>query len=41
VAFRKKALEHHPDHGGAPDQFMAVKRAYDAILKRRARRRAR
>jgi len=41
AAFRKKALEHHPDHGGAPDRFMAVKRAYDAILKRRARRRVR
>jgi hypothetical protein len=41
VAFRKKALEHHPDHGGAPDLFMAVKRAYDNIVKRRARRRTR
>lgn len=41
VAFRKKALEHHPDHGGAPDLFMAVKRAYDNVVKRRARRRAR
>ena len=41
LAFRKKALQHHPDHGGAPDLFMAVKRAYDNIVKRRARRRAR
>lgn len=41
VAFRKKALEHHPDHGGAPDRFMEIKRAYDAIVKRRARRRVR
>jgi len=41
AAFRKKALEHHPDHGGAADAFMAMKRAYDAIVKRRARRRAR
>lgn len=41
AAFRKKALEHHPDHGGTPAEFMAVKRAYDAIVKRRARRRSR
>jgi len=41
LAFRKKALEHHPDHGGAPDLFMAVKRAYDSVVKRRARRRTR
>jgi len=38
AAFRKKALEHHPDHGGDPASFMAMKRAYDAIVKRRARR---
>ena len=38
AAFRKKALEHHPDQGGAADAFMAIKRAYDAIVKRRARR---
>ena len=37
-AFRKKALEHHPDHGGSADAFMRMKRAYDAIVKRRARR---
>jgi DNA-binding PucR family transcriptional regulator len=40
IAFRKKALEHHPDQGGTPAAFMAVKRAYDSIVKRRARRRA-
>lgn len=39
TAFRKKALEHHPDHGGSPEAFMRIKRAYDAIVKRRARRR--
>ena len=39
AAFRKKALEHHPDRGGDAAAFMAVKRAYDAIAKRRARRR--
>ena len=37
LAFRKKALEHHPDRGGAPEQFMAIKRAYDALVKRRTR----
>ena len=37
VAFRKKALEHHPDRGGAPEKFMAIKRAYDALVKRRTR----
>jgi hypothetical protein len=41
AAFRKKALEHHPDRGGTADAFMAIKRAYDAIVKRRARKRAR
>ncbi len=39
AAFRKKALEHHPDRGGTPEAFMAMKRAYDAITKRRARKR--
>jgi hypothetical protein len=38
AAFRKKALEHHPDHGGTAAGFMAIKRAYDGIVKRRARR---
>jgi len=41
AAFRKKALDHHPDRGGTADAFMAIKRAYDAIVKRRARKRAR
>ena len=41
AAFRKKALEHHPDHGGTAEVFMRMKRAYDAIVKRRARRRVR
>jgi hypothetical protein len=36
-AFRIQALLHHPDRGGAPDDFMAAKRAYDSILKRRRR----
>jgi hypothetical protein len=38
AAFRRKALEHHPDHGGDSAAFIAVKRAYDGIVKRRARR---
>ena len=38
TAFRKKALEHHPDRGGEPGAFIALKRAYDALIKRRARR---
>ena len=38
AAFRKKALEHHPDVGGSAEAFMAIKRAYDGIVKRRARR---
>lgn len=38
AAFRRKALEHHPDHGGAPAQFIALKRAYDVVIARRSRR---
>lgn len=34
-AFRARALAHHPDQGGSADEFMATKRAYDAIIKRR------
>jgi hypothetical protein len=41
AAFRKKALEHHPDQGGTPAAFMAIKRAYDAVVKRRTRARRR
>jgi hypothetical protein len=37
AAFRRKALEHHPDHGGDPAAFIAIKRAYDGIVRRRAR----
>ncbi|MDB4947058.1 MAG: hypothetical protein JWP97_6592 [Labilithrix sp.] len=39
LAFRKKALEHHPDRGGDSLAFIAMKRAYDGIVKRRERRR--
>jgi hypothetical protein len=41
AAFRKKALEHHPDRGGDTDAFIALKRAYDAITRKRARARGR
>ena len=37
AAFRKKALEHHPDHGGEVDAFIALKRAFDSITRKRAR----
>jgi hypothetical protein len=35
AAFRRKALEHHPDQGGDAATFIAVKRAYDRIVRRR------
>lgn len=34
AAFRAQALRHHPDHGGDSARFMAIKRAYDALLAR-------
>jgi hypothetical protein len=37
AAFRRKALEHHPDHGGDAAAFIALKRAYDGLMRRRAR----
>jgi hypothetical protein len=36
-AYKKRALETHPDRGGAADDFRAVQSAYEAALKRRAR----
>ena len=36
AAYHKRALETHPDHGGDPEQFRALKSAYD---KARAKRR--
>jgi hypothetical protein len=39
AAFRRKALEHHPDRGGEPAAFIALKRAYDRIVRRRSGRR--
>ena len=35
AAYRKRALETHPDHGGDPDAFRALKAAYDKARKRR------
>jgi hypothetical protein len=37
AAFRKKALEHHPDRGGDAAAFIATKRAYDRLVRRRNR----
>jgi hypothetical protein len=37
AAFRRKALELHPDRGGDPATFIAAKKAYDALVKRRTR----
>jgi hypothetical protein len=37
LAFRKKALEVHPDQGGDTESFLAARRAYEAIVKKRAR----
>ncbi|MDP1826155.1 MAG: DnaJ domain-containing protein [Archangium sp.] len=38
LAFRKKALEHHPDQGGTTEAFLEVRRAWESIVKRRSRR---
>lgn len=37
LAFRIKALEHHPDQGGDTEAFLIARRAYESIVKRRAR----
>jgi DnaJ domain len=39
AAFRRQALQHHPDVGGDPAAFMAVKQAYDRIVRRLSKRR--
>lgn len=41
LAFREKALVHHPDQGGDAEAFIAVKRAYDTLVRRRQRPRRR
>jgi hypothetical protein len=38
LAFRRRALETHPDRGGDADAFRAVREAYDEALARAARR---
>ena len=30
-AYRKKAVEHHPDKGGSEDEFKKISQAYDTI----------
>ena len=37
AAFRRRARELHPDHGGDTAAFIALKRAYDGLIKRAAR----
>lgn len=33
-AYRKRALDHHPDRGGDPAVFRAIQRAYERLLKK-------
>lgn len=35
AAHRSLAFEHHPDHGGDPEQFKRVQEAYERICKER------
>lgn len=37
-AFRQRALETHPDHGGDAAAFMALRQAYEKALERREKR---
>ena len=37
TAYKKRALETHPDRGGTAADFRAVRAAYETALKRRAR----
>jgi hypothetical protein len=37
AAYRRQVLVLHPDHGGDPDRFRALKRAHDEALARRTR----
>lgn len=37
AAFRQRALLTHPDHGGDPEAFRALRRAHDEALARRSR----
>lgn len=38
AAFRQRALATHPDHGGDPDAFRALHRAYERLVARISRR---
>lgn len=33
AAYRRKALQHHPDRGGDPDEYKNVHDAYEALIK--------
>ena len=35
LAFRRRALATHPDHGGDPDEFRALYRAYERAIAKR------
>lgn len=37
TAFRRRALATHPDHGGDADEFRALHRAYERLVKKLAR----
>ena len=37
LAFRKRALETHPDQGGDAEAFRALKRAYDEAVEKAKR----
>ena len=37
--YRKLALEHHPDHGGDPEKFLRVKKAYESLKDEKKRKR--
>jgi hypothetical protein len=37
AAFRQRALDTHPDRGGSDADFIAVKRAFDAIMRKQRR----
>lgn len=32
AAYRKKAKEHHPDHGGDPEVFKSIQQAYETLI---------
>ena len=40
-AFRKRAIETHPDHGGDPEAFRALQQAYEKAMLRRKKTAAR